>query len=654
MRCASSWLLLVLGLFVAQLAFISGEVQVGDEELPTGSVIRDDNHPSVAHAAQVLFFESNSTTAPLACGGVQIARDYVLTSASCVQAHQVTTVSTRTGARRRVTKHIVHPRFDLTSDAQFDIAILVATSDANETTPSCVLLDSRTVADFERLDRLSLDAEAKLEAVTALPATQCVVSHQRNQPATSTEETVDSLPLPTQCIQPASKQRASVAAANAILFRRSALDETHVYLAGLQPVLSSQDRLFVSIPAAANFINAYSAGHTWGTAPDTPLVSSKTPWSSEATSALVGAARTTSRAYVVGLRAEKNGQNFCSGSLIAPTFVLTTANCVSDGLAAYAALGSGAAVEVIRVVQNRTRTHPSFGVPNKASFNAAVLELEFAAYAGPIEVGSAADFADKTHAIMTSPTASVGVPVWSMHSCEATLPNVDGSILCAGGEAGQDACAGDAGSPLTIQDRDGKEQLIGIVSAGYGCGRPGVPGLYTRVASVRDFVRANTVATKVSSPTNSPSAISVESGADRVATEAISTASAVPITTSANADNVAAGGSSAATPVTAMRTRLSKLSPMTHGKVVEILVHGSTSSSSNDVEFEDQFMPLFAQDAVSLELFSTGNLDALTAVVANHDALPLNQRVDRFASRSTSNGRIEETPSQQICTKHLL
>ncbi|XP_037084820.1 anionic trypsin-1-like [Pollicipes pollicipes] len=68
-----------------------------------------------------------------------------------------------------------------------------------------------------------------------------------------------------------------------------------------------------------------------------------------------------------------------------------------------------------------------------------------------------------------------------------------GSKLCAAGENGavRDACGGDSGGPLVQQLGDGSYQLIGIVSAGVGCGNPDYPGLYTRVSAYTDWIMQN-------------------------------------------------------------------------------------------------------------------------------------------------------------------
>ncbi|MFE6357320.1 S1 family peptidase [Streptomyces rochei] len=78
------------------------------------------------------------------------------------------------------------------------------------------------------------------------------------------------------------------------------------------------------------------------------------------------------------------------------------------------------------------------------------------------------------------------VRVLSDASCERAYPGSDDgryladTMLCAGEDAGgRDACQGDSGGPLVAQGR-----LIGLVSWGSGCGRPGSPGVYTRVSAV--------------------------------------------------------------------------------------------------------------------------------------------------------------------------
>lgn len=51
---------------------------------------------------------------------------------------------------------------------------------------------------------------------------------------------------------------------------------------------------------------------------------------------------------------------------------------------------------------------------------------------------------------------------------------------------------GDSGGPMIIEDssHSGRYKLIGIVSAGIGCARPSLPGLYTRVASFLPWINA--------------------------------------------------------------------------------------------------------------------------------------------------------------------
>ncbi len=62
-------------------------------------------------------------------------------------------------------------------------------------------------------------------------------------------------------------------------------------------------------------------------------------------------------------------------------------------------------------------------------------------------------------------------------------------MLCAGHEeGGKDACQGDSGGPLMYKDTSGRWILVGVVSAGYSCAKPGQPGIYHKVTKTSDWI----------------------------------------------------------------------------------------------------------------------------------------------------------------------
>ena len=59
--------------------------------------------------------------------------------------------------------------------------------------------------------------------------------------------------------------------------------------------------------------------------------------------------------------------------------------------------------------------------------------------------------------------------------------------MCAGyPEGGKDACSGDSGGPY-IENETGF--LVGLVSWGYGCARPGYPGVNTEIGYFVDWIQ---------------------------------------------------------------------------------------------------------------------------------------------------------------------
>jgi trypsin len=71
----------------------------------------------------------------------------------------------------------------------------------------------------------------------------------------------------------------------------------------------------------------------------------------------------------------------------------------------------------------------------------------------------------------------------------AGFNDVTDGMLCAGNEdeGGVDACQGDSGGPIFFQDGE----QVGLTSWGYGCARPGYPGVYTRTTYYNDWIATN-------------------------------------------------------------------------------------------------------------------------------------------------------------------
>ncbi|XP_012250700.2 phenoloxidase-activating factor 2-like [Athalia rosae] len=67
---------------------------------------------------------------------------------------------------------------------------------------------------------------------------------------------------------------------------------------------------------------------------------------------------------------------------------------------------------------------------------------------------------------------------------------LDKTFICAGGEAGQDTCTGDGGSPLACPLANDPNRYVqaGIVAWGIGCGGDRQPGVYANVARARRWI----------------------------------------------------------------------------------------------------------------------------------------------------------------------
>ncbi|XP_060949549.1 transmembrane protease serine 7 [Limanda limanda] len=92
--------------------------------------------------------------------------------------------------------------------------------------------------------------------------------------------------------------------------------------------------------------------------------------------------------------------------------------------------------------------------------------------------------------VLPSVLQKAEVSIMSQTECKKSYGPVSSRMLCAGVPSGErDACRGDSGGPLSCQaPGGGRWFLVGIVSWGAGCGRPNLPGVYTRVNKFTSWI----------------------------------------------------------------------------------------------------------------------------------------------------------------------
>ncbi|NBM20697.1 serine protease [Streptomyces sp. GC420] len=229
------------------------------------------------------------------------------------------------------------------------------------------------------------------------------------------------------------------------------------------------------------------------------------PAAGAATAPIVGGTTTTTTAYPYVMQiTDTSSYQFCGGTLVSPTKVVTAAHCMT-----------GETTSSIRVVGGRTYRNGTNGTvsnvskiwvhPNYSSStmsnDVAVLTLSTSMPYTPIGYVASTDTgyyaAGTTARILGWGTTSSGgsssnqlrtatVPMVSTSGCTSAYGSefISSTMVCAGySSGGVDTCQGDSGGPLVINGK-----LAGITSWGYGCADADYPGIYTKLTTFSSLV----------------------------------------------------------------------------------------------------------------------------------------------------------------------
>ena len=219
--------------------------------------------------------------------------------------------------------------------------------------------------------------------------------------------------------------------------------------------------------------------------------------------------------FLVSLRV--GDQHYCAGSVVHPKVIVTAAHCIepvrqrgsdipfvvgTKDVESGSTVTMGTRASVVRGGYNAATHDNDVAVLllNDALQNVEVIPLAapgtVVSKSAPLKIAGYG-LQDEAATSLAPYLMEADVNFVDREECNKILGNgrITDNMICAGDLInGRDACQGDSGGPLIQikenQDGTKSHELLGVVSWGIGCGRVGLPGVYTSIPYFHEWIQS--------------------------------------------------------------------------------------------------------------------------------------------------------------------